>query len=76
VLILISANVSDLPNLTGDKVGQVVTVKTDQDMSSFSVNQTISARIKYVGDVPKPGITLYMCYIKEETVATTCPTCL
>lgn len=76
VLILSSANVSDLPNPTSDKVGQVITVKTDQGMSSFSSNQTISARIKYIGDVPKPGITLYMYDITEITVATTCPTCL
>lgn len=66
VLIQSAENVGDLPNPVADKVGQVVTVKTDEDMSSFKDNQAISARVKYTGDVPKPGITLYMYEIKAK----------
>jgi hypothetical protein len=65
ILIVNSENVDDLVNPTKDKVGQVVTVKTDQDMTGFTVGQSISARIKYVGDVPKPGIVLYIYDIKS-----------
>ena len=60
VLILTSNDVSNLPNPTRDSVGKVVTVKTDQDMTMYKVGDAITARVKNVGDVPKPGITLYM----------------
>jgi hypothetical protein len=60
VFIKTSENVGDLPNPTADKVGQAVTMKTDQDMTEFSAGEPITARVKYTGDVPKPGITLYI----------------
>jgi hypothetical protein len=60
VLVETSENVGSLPNPTGDKIGQVITTKTDEDMSLFQVGQDISAKVKYVGDVPKPGISLYL----------------
>ena len=66
VMILSSEDSGSLPNPTKDKVGQVITVKTDEDMSSFKSGQKISANVKYVGDVPKPGITLYMYNIKTQ----------
>ena len=61
-----STDVDSLPNPTKDSVGKVITVKTDQDMTSFNVNDIISARVKYVGDVPKPGITLYVYNIAKS----------
>ena len=64
VLVQSSTNVDDLPNPTADKVGKVVTARTDQDLSSFHMGQKISANVKYVGDVPKPGIILYIYDIK------------
>jgi hypothetical protein len=64
VRIATTQNVDDLPNPVADKVGQVVTMKTDENISSFKVGQSISAKAKYVGDVPKPGITLYIYNIK------------
>jgi hypothetical protein len=64
VLIESSVNVDDLPNPTMDKVGQVITAKTDEDVSILKVGQEISAKVKYVGDVPKPGISLYIYNIK------------
>ena len=64
VLVQSSDNVDSLPNPTIDKVGQVITTKTDENMSSFKVGQVISARVKYVGDVPQPGISLYMYNIE------------
>ena len=64
VLVLSSDNVDDLPNPTAGKVEQVITARTDQDLSSFSTGQKISANVKYVGDVPKPGIILYIYDIK------------
>ena len=64
ILVQSSTNVDDLPNPTADKVGKVVTARTDQDLSSFHMGQKISANVKYVGDVPKPGIILYIYDIK------------
>ena len=64
VMVLSSDNVDDLPNPTAGKVGQEITARTDQDLSSFSTGQKISANVKYVGDVPKPGIILYIYDIK------------
>jgi hypothetical protein len=63
ILVQSSDNVDSLPNPTKD-VGQVITTKTDEDLSSFKVNQMITARVKYVGDVPRPGISLYIYDIK------------
>ncbi len=61
VLIQASYDVDSLPNPTKDSVGKVVTVKTDQDMTSFKVGDVVNCRVKYVGDVNTPGgVTLYM----------------
>lgn len=60
ILVETSADVVGLPNPTKDSVGKVVTIKTDEDMKDFQPEDEIAARVKYVGDVPKPGITLYM----------------
>jgi hypothetical protein len=64
LLIRTSDNVGSLPNPTFDKIGQVVTAKSDQDLSSFKAGQIVDARVKYVGDVPRPGIQLYAYDIK------------
>lgn len=66
VLIQSAEDVDSLPNPVKDKVGQVVTAKTDEDLSSFHVAQQITARVKYVGDVPLPGISLYIYNIKSK----------
>ncbi len=60
ILIQDSVDVGSLPNPTKDDVGKVITVKTDQDMAFFKVSDTVTAKVKYVGDVPRPGITLYI----------------
>ena len=60
VFIFSSDNVDSLPNPTFDKVGQVITAETDENMESFKPGQRISAHVKYVGDVPSPGISLYL----------------
>ncbi len=62
--ILTTQDVGTLPNPVKDKIGQTVTLRTDQDLSSFKVGQTIQAHVKYVGDVPRPGIVLYIFDIK------------
>ncbi len=64
VQILTEQDVGTLPNPVKDNVGQTVTLRTDQDLSSLKVGQTIQAHVKYVGDVPKPGIVLYIYDIK------------
>jgi len=64
LLVLSSQNMDNLPNPTADKVGQVITTRTDQDLSTFQTGQKVSANVKYVGDVPKPGIILYIFDIK------------
>lgn len=73
VMVQSSSSVDSLPNPTADKVGQVITVKTDQDMTGFQAGQIITAHVKYVGDVPSPGITLYMSSIKALTAPTPLP---
>ena len=60
ILVQDSVNVSDLPNPTKDDVGKTITVVTDDDMTPYIVGDVITARVKYAGDVPKPGIVLYM----------------
>jgi len=60
ILVKTTQNVGDLPNPTKDNVDQMITVKTDVDMSKFNVGDNIQAHVKYTGDVPKPGITLYL----------------
>lgn len=64
VLVQSSEKVGDLPNPTADKVGQVITARTDEDLGSLKTGQKITANVKYVGDVPKPGISLYIYSIK------------
>ncbi len=66
VLILSSQDVGNLPNPVKDKIGQVVTLKSETDMTGFRAGMKISARVKYVGDVPKPGISLLIYDIKQE----------
>lgn len=66
VLIESTTDVDSLPNPTKDSLYKVIIVKTDQDMTSFKVGNVINAKVKYVGDVPKPGITLYMYNIALE----------
>jgi hypothetical protein len=64
VLVRTSEDVGGLVNPTKDKVGQVITARTDQDMSAFKVGQVITSRVKYAGDVPRPGISLYIYNIR------------
>ena len=66
VLIENSTDVNNLPNPTKDSIGKLITVKTDQDIGSFKVGDVVNAKVKYVGDVPKPGIILYMYNIALE----------
>jgi hypothetical protein len=60
VLIQSSESVDSKPSATEGKEGQVITAKTDEDLNLFKVGQTITARVKYLGDVPQPGISLYI----------------
>ena len=67
VLIRSTTNVGDLPNPVANSIGSVVTVFTDQDMSTYKVNDAVTAKIKYVGDVNIPaGISLYMYKVALE----------
>ncbi len=66
ILVTTSASVGSLPNPTKDSIGKVIIVKTDQDMSAYKVGDSITAKVKYIGDTPKPGIMLYMYNIALE----------
>jgi hypothetical protein len=55
VLIQNTQDVDALVNPVKADVGKVITVVTDQDMSSFKANDVATARIKYAGDVNTPG---------------------
>jgi hypothetical protein len=61
VLIQNTENVGTLTNPVKESVGKVVIVVTDQDMTSYKVNDLVTAKIKNVGDVNTPGgISLYI----------------
>ncbi len=60
ILVETSIDVGDLPNPTKDSIGKVITVKTDADMTYYKTGDEVKAKVKYTGDVPKPGISLYM----------------
>ncbi len=60
VMITSSQDVNNLPNPTKDKIGQTITCYTDENISALQVGQTINAHVKYTGDVPTPGIALYI----------------
>ena len=61
VVIESTAGVGTLFNPVALNVGDVVSVVADQDMSTFSANDVVTAKIKYTGDVNIPGgIRLYM----------------
>ena len=64
VQVLTSQDVGTLPNPTKDKIGQTVTFYTDENLRAFHAGQAINAHVKYAGDVPKPGIVLYIFDIK------------
>ena len=61
VLIQSTQDVDSLPNPVKDSVGKVVTVFTDENLSSCKVDDVVTAKIKYVGDAnTSAGIKLYM----------------
>lgn len=64
VQVLTSQDVGTLPNPTKDKIGQTGTFYTDENLSAFHAGQAINAHVKYAGDVPRPGIILYIFDIK------------
>jgi hypothetical protein len=64
VRVLTSQDVGTLPNPTKDKIGQTVSFYTDENVNTFHAGQSIKAHVKYAGDVPKPGIILYIFDIK------------
>ena len=66
IMVKTSQDVGTLPNPVADKIGIVVNVKTDVDMSAFKAGDNIHAHVKYVGDVPKPGISLYLFDITKQ----------
>ena len=71
VLIQSTIDVNNLPNPVKDSVGSVVTVFTDENMTSFKVGDVVTGQIKYVGDVNIPaGISLYMYTIALEVKTT------
>ena len=66
IVVKTSQDVGTLPNPVKDKLGIVINVKTDVDMSGFQAGDNIMAHVKYVGDVPKPGISLYLFDITKQ----------
>jgi hypothetical protein len=66
IIINSSDNVGNLPNPTKDSVGKEITVKTDQNMDDIRAGDKIFGKVKYTGDVPKPGITLYLYDVKKQ----------
>ncbi len=64
---LISAqDVDNLPNPVKTQAGLAVIAYTDQNVDALREGQSISAHVKLTGDVPKPGITLYIYDIKPQ----------
>jgi hypothetical protein len=63
VLIINSQDVDGLANETADKVNKVITVRTDEKLSSYVADEYITAHIQLAGDV-EHGTYLYMYDIK------------
>jgi len=63
VLVKSVQNVDSLPNPVSDKVGQVISCRTDENASAFKVGQLITANVKLTGDVER-GTLLYIYNIK------------
>lgn len=66
ILVETSVNVGELVNPTKDSIGKVITVKTDENLVDFKAGDMINAKVKYTGDVPKPGITMYLYDVKKQ----------
>lgn len=67
VVIESTVSVGTLFNPVALNVGDVVSVVTDQDMSTFNANDVVTAKIKYAGDVNIPGgIRLYMYHVAPQ----------
>jgi hypothetical protein len=69
IMVTATQSVGDLPNPTKDDINKLITVKTDENMASFKAGDNIDARVKYTGDVPKPGITLYLYNVVLQKTA-------
>ena len=69
IMVNSSTSVGDLPNPTKDDINKVITVKTDENMAAFKAGDNIDAKVKYTGDVPKPGITLYLYNVALQKTA-------
>ena len=67
ILVNSSASVGDLPNPTQDSIGKIISVKTDENMAKFKAADNINAKVKYTGDVPRPGITLYLYNVRLQS---------
>jgi ABC-type Fe3+-hydroxamate transport system substrate-binding protein len=67
VVIESTGSVGTLFNPVALNVGDVVSVVTDQDMSTFNANDVVTAKIKYTGDVNIPGgIRLYLYNVAPQ----------
>ncbi len=64
--LLSAQNVNDLPNPVSSQVGLEIIAYTDQNVNDLRAGQSVSARVKLTGDVPQPGITLYIYDIKAQ----------
>lgn len=53
ILVRSVGNVDNLPNPVSDKVGQVITCRTNEDANNLKVAQVITANVKLSGDVER-----------------------
>ena len=66
IQLLSSQDVDNLPNPVKNQVGLAIITHTDQSVNDLRAGQSISAHVKLTGDVPQPGITLYIYDIKPQ----------
>lgn len=61
-----SKDVGTLPNPTKDKVGQVITAETNENLKELEVGEEFTANVKLVYNESKTGTIFYVFNVKEE----------
>jgi len=61
-----SGDSGTLPNPTKDKVGQLITAWTNENLKELEVGEDFTANVKLVYDASKTGTIFYVYNVKEQ----------
>ena len=65
-LVTSSKDVGTMPNPTKDKVGQVITAQTNENLKELEPGEDFTANVKLVYDAAKTGTIFYVYNVKEN----------